>query len=158
MAQISSSSSTLNALVDLLAKLKAEEAELRERFEGRIAALVGQIAAVQTTISLLDAEHTTTGPAARVGSPARAMLTMADWARLVDGSTHAEALRIIAMSNDGIVRVRDARRIFIGTRLAKGNPKYVSPHIHHMLRESPEFEYVKPGEFRLRQMPLHAAS
>lgn len=157
MAQTPSSSSTLNALVDLLAKLKAEEAELRERFEGRIAALVAQIAAVQTTISLLDAEHTTT-PSARAGEPAKALPTMADWARLVDGSTHAEALRVIAMRNDGIVRVRDARRIFIGTRLAKGNPKYVSPHIHHMLRESPEFEYVKPGEFRLRQMPLHAAS
>ncbi|MGH2561635.1 MAG: hypothetical protein ACRDJH_21415, partial [Thermomicrobiales bacterium] len=71
------------------------------------------------------------------------------WARRLHGLTQYEALVRIAEDNDGILRTTDARDIFLRARIARGKPRNINGHIHHMLSRSDEFEKVAPGVFRL---------
>lgn len=71
------------------------------------------------------------------------------WPTRLRGLTQTEALVYIAENNNGMLRVTDARDIFVEARLARGKPRNVPGHIHHLLRNSDRFEYVEPGVFRL---------
>lgn len=73
----------------------------------------------------------------------------ARWATRLHGLNQFQALVRIAEEHNGVLRVTDARDIFVQVGLARGKPRNVPGHIHHMLRNSDLFEYVEPGMFRL---------
>ena len=141
--------SALNELLSLVTGLREQETQLRAQFEGRLAELAGQIAAVQTTIDLL----TQSQPANEIRQLDAVGPTPANgWAKKLAGLTQAGALRVIARENDGILEMREARRIFVMYGLSKGDPKYVGGHIYHILEGLPEFEHMGKGtgKFRLK--------
>ena len=131
-------SSTVNELLDLLSQLKTEEAAILREVEDRLEDVRRKIAAVQTTLELLPRDAEAPKPVSTNG-----------WAQKLHGKTQAEALVEIARENDGILRVTDAKRIFIGTGISKGKPKYLSGHIYHTLERSERWERVAPGTFKL---------
>ena len=80
-----------------------------------------------------------------------------DWARKLKGLTQIEALFQIANQNDGVLRVVEAKNIFVESGLVKGKVRNVSGHIYHTLGRSDRFERVEPGVFRLRDTTLALA-
>lgn len=76
-------------------------------------------------------------------------LADAGWSRRLRGLTQRQALVRIAQDNGGVIRTTDVRDIFIRVGLAKGNPRNVNGHVHHILTQSDSFERVSPGTFRL---------
>lgn len=80
-----------------------------------------------------------------------------DWARKLKGLTQIEALIQIANQNDGVLRVVEAKNVFVESGLVKGKVKNVSGHIYHTLGRSDRFERVEPGVFRLRDTTLTLA-
>jgi hypothetical protein len=160
--------STISDLLALLQRLRAQEDGLVREAEVMLAALRENIAAVQRTLALMGAEEpvilgptppTTDAPTlpAMQISGAAPPVTMGQWAQKLRGKTQADALPIIARENGGILRVREVKQIFIATGLAKGQPKYIGPHIYHMLEDMEEFEKEGIGTFRLRQKPYLTA-
>lgn len=72
-----------------------------------------------------------------------------EWRRKLRGLTHIQALTQIAKENDGIVAVRDAKRILLEAGLTQGKLRNVSSHIYHTLARSEDFERTAPGVFSL---------
>src|SRR6266540_6594521 len=131
-------SSTVNDLLELLQRLRSEEEVLTKEIEARRADVRGKMLAVQTTLGLLTKEE----------RGDRAPLPTNGWAEKLKGLTHEAGLMRLAKENDGLVKVSEARRIFIAAGLARGNPKHVGPHLYHLLTKSEDFERVAPGTFR----------
>src|SRR5207245_1942326 len=105
-------SSALNELFLLMSEWRADESVLRQQFEGRLAELAPQMAAVQTTIDLL-----TRGAKGSEPEPPRPVPTNG-WGKRLAGLTHMQALKVIAEENGGVVRVSEARRLLLTYGLA----------------------------------------
>jgi hypothetical protein len=137
-------SSTLDDLLALLNRLRREEEAIMDEVKDRLADVQKRIVAVETTIELLPrgSEQYKTQPLASSTN---------GWAQKLRGLTQVQALVRMAQENDGIVSVRDARRVFMATGLARGKPKNVGPHLYHVLRNAEQFQRVAPGTFKLIQ-------
>lgn len=143
------SASTVNELLAVLQKLTGQKDDLRQEFESRLAEIEDKCVAIQKTLDLLSQESDT--PDAEPQEPALPPPVPLDHlARQLRGLTQVDALRQIAVWNGGIVRTRDARRLFVSAGLTKGKLKNLPSHIYHILLASEEFERVAPGAFRLK--------
>ncbi len=141
--------SALDELLSLVTRLRTQEAELRAQYEGRLAELRGQVAAVQTTIDLLG--HAQSAGESR-RSEAPPPVPTNNWGKKLAGLKQLDALKVIAQENGGILRITEVRPIFISHGLSKGDPRHVYGHIYHILSDSDEFEFMGKGtgSFRLK--------
>lgn len=64
--------------------------------------------------------------------------------------TQYDYLVDFAKSNGGVVRVSDARDMFVNLGITKSDQRTVYTNIHHLLRTSDEFEPSGRGEFSLK--------
>jgi hypothetical protein len=143
---MATSTSAVNEVLALLAELRAQEEAIMKEVEDRLVYVRNRIAATETVLEML------TGNSGQ--DEARSLPTTTNgWAQKLKGLTQVQALVRMAQENEGVVRVRDARRIFMATGLAKGKPKYVGPHLYHILKDAEQFERVAPGTFKLVQEP-----
>lgn len=128
----------VNELLDLLAKLRAEEDGIAKEIEERLTEVRRKIAAVQVTLDLLGQPGGGNGSSPTNG-----------WAQKLRDLTQVKALMRIAEENGGILRTNEARRIFLAIGLSKGKPKYLGPHIFHLVMNSGRFERIAPGTYKL---------
>lgn len=78
-------------------------------------------------------------------------ISITTWMNRLHGLSQIDALVQIGQMSNGIIRVSEARRILIGCRLAKGNPKWVGSLLYKTLKRRDDlFIHVEPGIFRLR--------
>lgn len=163
-----------DSLRESLRLLVLEEAERREAFEATMTELRVSITTIQTMIdSMFDQpspESETSEPelhdvgiqpAALPIAEARELviqktLPPKEWAKILRGLTHAEALIRIAEHQNGILKTVEAKKALIDSRLVKGNPKNVLPHIFAMLRDEERWqkmgvrwEKISPGTYQL---------
>lgn len=160
------SSLAVPALVATLEELRTKKADLDAEYHGRVAELNHNIAAYERVIACetgtpIPASTTSPNPLPAVSEPItrqtdpRQSLSpepdrSTSWTRSLRGLTQPEALIRIAEENGGLVRVMDAKKIFLEAGLSKGKLKNVNSHIHHILARSDRFERVGAGVFRLQ--------
>ena len=130
----------VRAVLELLAQLRSEREQLKKRMREELAALEDKINAVETTLALL-----TRAPAAP-GAP-KPHVTAAD---LAGSRSQMDALKRIAGLGDGMVNASEAARLLLEAGMAKGKLRNVVAHIYKLLKGSDEWEWVSPGNFRLR--------
>jgi hypothetical protein len=138
------SPNTIVELERLLEDLEGEREAIRKRIEAELDELERRITAIQTVLGSItvgvDTSHRAVAKSSTNG-----------WASALHGLTHFQALvKLAVMSGDQTVRPTDAAKIFQKTGLTKGTPKNMGPHLYKLLRESPQFEKVSPGTFRLK--------
>lgn len=156
---------TVQSLEATLVQLRATKVDIDAEYQARIADLNRDIDAYERVIARetgADLPPSTTSsenlqlkpvPFTDTRFPRSSQPTFGaqsgGWARRLRGLTQPEALIRIAEGNDGVLRVVDAKRIFLEAKLAKGQIRNVNGHIHHILTRSDRFERIEPGVFRL---------
>lgn len=134
-------SPAVNELLTVLAKLRAEREVLqgdpRKKLEGHDS----RILAIEIAIEELRRRYANGKESPEISLPE---IPSSD----LRGLTHMDALVKIAERNNGLVKVTEAKHLLIAAGLAKGKPKHIGPHIHHLLMDSPQFERDGPGTFR----------
>lgn len=88
-------------------------------------------------------------PSAAAAASQVPQFSMQEWARKLNGLRQAEALIRIAEESGGLLRAREAKRILMGTGVAKGSDKNIAANIYHLIPASERFEKQSPGVFRL---------
>lgn len=119
-------------VLGLIGSLHAQEKEIEEQ----LTQVRSNIDAAQLVLSLLREQR---GLPAHPGDPL---------VERVRGMTHMQALITIADANDGVVRVREAKRILLQSGLKK-NPKTAAQGITSALVRSDRFEHTGKGEYTL---------
>lgn len=66
--------------------------------------------------------------------------------------TQQEGLRKIAELTDGVIRVNDVADLLIAAGLASGLPSSAVSSAHRVMTNSPDWEWVAPGVFRLNSV------
>ena len=66
--------------------------------------------------------------------------------------TQVQALVVVAKHNDGIVRAQEAKRLLIKAGVMR-QTKNSTNIIHAVILRSEKFERVRPGEYRLKDIP-----
>ena len=126
--------STLTGLLNLIADLRAKEKELDAELEE----VRRNIEAVQRASVLLRAKY---------GLPAESPKDESVYEAL-RGKTLIAALIDLAGSNNGVVKVTEAKRLLLEAGLL-GNPRTAYQGITATLLRSNRFERVMPGAYRL---------
>ena len=73
------------------------------------------------------------------------------------GKTQVQALVAIAHHNKGIVRAQEAKRLLIRAGVMR-ETKNSTNIIHAVILRSDKFERVRPGEYRLKEVPPKASN
>jgi len=140
---------TESGLLRVMAMLRTQEKD----HENALVDIRAKMEAVGIALALLRQTY---------GLPESERSTIDPLVERVRGKTHVQALITIADANNGKVRIRDAKRIFLSAGLKK-NPRTASPGITSTLSRSPHFEPSGKGEYTLVSRPnqstfLRAAS
>jgi len=142
------SPNTIVELERLLKSLEAEREAIQKRLHTDLDEVERRIAAIET---VLGSVTVTAGDTAAPVAAKRPATGMAATIQALRGLKHFQALvKLAEMKSDHTVRPTDAAHIFKNIGLSKGSTKNMVPHLYRMLRESPRFEKVAPGTFRLK--------
>ena len=145
------SPSTVVELEDLLKGLESERDEIKRRLAEQLQDVERRIAAINTTLSMLVV--TTDG----LGRDSAIRKLISDSNNRFAGLSQFEAMVKVAEESPGrTVRPTDVAPILKKAGLAKGNLRNLVPHLYRMLRESPRFDKVSPGTFRLQPAQVPA--
>ena len=138
-AMVTTTNPVVNELLGLLAKLQADYGEAQERLEKELGVVREKIKAVETTLELYSRDRDIPGPRPTTVGPED-----------IKGLSHNEALERIAELSGGLLRIQEAKRLFIAAKITVGNPKYVGPHLYTLVKDNEKFEWDSPGVFRLK--------
>ena len=127
-------------ILDIISLLRGRRGEIEESIQQQLASVDADIAAAERTLELRRE---------LLGAPLHEAngLVASD----LRGMSQMQALRAIAMHNDGILVIRDARRLFIEANLT--TTRYISQAIRAIANRSGRFEYHSPGRLRLLTQP-----
>ena len=132
------SAGTVGDLHDLVGKLRQE----RDDAEKRFAEANEKLKAVEITLGLVSGNES---PSTSVG-PANSIMEN------LRGKTQPEALTMIASANNGMLKVKEAKRLMLEAGLIS-NPKNASSIMYTLIGRMSNFEKVGRGEYRLTGVP-----
>ena len=124
-------------LLDLLSSLRAK----RRAAEEEMARVDEALNAVEETMALLRSQDEAHGDAE---TPGPAPFSPADF----EGKSQLEAIVMLAERNDGVVTVKDAKRMLLETRLTESK-KSASQVASSTIIRCGRFTWVGPGTYRL---------
>ena len=130
---MASGDTTLNELIDLLARLRREKAKAQQK----LTELDEQLAAVEVTMRLL-------GRNGKLGVPDEYESLVSE----LQGKTQLDALLTIAGKSDNHLKATDAKRLMLQAGLLR-NPKTALSMIYTVINRSGRFEKVRPGEYKV---------
>ena len=132
---------TIRSYIDgAIAEQKARKAEIESSLQERIKDISANIAALERTLALFDANGG--------GEKGRKFAVAPEEIR-AHAKTHREALRYIGEHTNGTLHYTEARDLLIASGLTKGQASNVASQVYRLLSKSPEWEKVSEGRFRL---------
>jgi hypothetical protein len=129
-------------LESLLTKLKQDIQTEKQQHESKLAELQKQYDSVSLTLQLLREQINTGSDLSKSTSEVSI--------EQLRGKTHVEALKIIALANNGIVVTKTAKSLMLRAHLFKGR-KHSGGGLYTTLDRADEFEKIDKGKFRLKE-------
>ncbi len=140
------SDTTRSKLLHLVAELRSEKARVEKQFNAEIEKIDNDLQAVQRTIDLLSDGGTDIVEQ----SKSQLVFDLAILPLISDAKSQYEALKIIGRQNlDGMVNMTKAADMLIRAGRAKGKRRNLVITIYNYFKNSDEWVWVSPGNFRL---------
>jgi len=144
------SDSTRSKLLELVAELRSQKAQIEKQFHDQLEAVDQNLHAVERTLSLLLGDTQVHQDSNQLS------LELAGIPEIAQARTQPEALKIIARQHKGIINVTNSADVLIRAGRAKGKRRNLIASLHTHLKGSEEWEWVSPGNFRLKSVTLEA--
>ena len=135
---------TMQDVQGLLDRLRAEKSEASDRLE----CAVRDVQAAERVLSLLegDTEDYTDDTDDTVVEPMHGMTAPAD---VTQCRTQMDAAEKMARANGGTLHVTPASKVIKAAGLSDAKISSITATLHNRVSASDEWEYVRPGTFRL---------
>jgi hypothetical protein len=133
-------------------KLRADEQKIQEELEKirkPIAQLEADLQAIQGALAFYEREATIPSKLVELQEAITEAMATIPMARL-KGLSHEAAVVAIAKYNGGIVRTQDAKRLMIKAGIMSPT-KNATNMAHNAIKRSDKFDWVSPGEYRLKE-------
>ena len=126
---------------ETLVELLAQKANIKTAMDNGLAALNHEIASIECVLDMLN-------PVDQSGEPVHGVTKPDD---IRDCKTHMAAATLMAVRNQGVVRVTPAAKVIKAADLSDAKAGSIAATLHNRMTTSKEWEYVEPGTFRWTQ-------